>query len=85
LAYLNKQWGTNSWANMDYEITINTAIAYTKGSFINLATIINSGNDKTVSASVTTSSGTKTTIPFTFTNKPSSVNELRLFFLSLGK
>lgn len=79
------QWGTNSWANTDYKITINLHVAYTIGNFINLGTVIGSGYDSTVSASVTTSSGTKTTIPFTFTNKPSSTNELRLFWLSFGQ
>ena len=79
------QWGTNSWENIDYEITIKLPIAYTIRNFINLGAVVNSGSNKTASASITTETGTKTTIPFTFTNKPSSVNELRLFWLSFGQ
>ena len=79
------QWGTNSWENIDYEITIKLPIAYTIRNFINLGTVVNSGSNKTASASITTETGTKTTIPFTFTNKPSNVNELRLFWLSFGQ
>lgn len=80
-----KQWGTNAWENKDYEITINLPVAYTVRNFINLGTVIGSGWDNTVSASLTTTTGSKTTIQFVFTNKPSTVNELRLFWLSFGQ
>lgn len=80
-----RQWGTNSWENIDYEVTIKLPVAYTIRNFINLGAVVNSGSNKTASASITTETGTKTTIPFTFTNKPSSVNELRLFWLSFGQ
>ena len=82
---VNRQWGTNAWENKDYEITINLPVAYTVGNFINLGTVIGSGWDNTVSASLTTTTGSKTTIQFVFTNKPSTANELRLFWLSFGQ
>ena len=79
------QWGTNAWENLDYNVEIKLPTAYTNKNFINLGTVIDSGVDHTTSATLTTTTGTKTTIPFTFTNKPSSVNELRLFWLSFGQ
>lgn len=79
------QWGTNAWENLDYNIEIKLPTAYTNKNFINLGTVINSGVDHTKSATLTTTTGTKTTISFTFTNIPLSVNELRLFWLSFGQ
>ena len=79
------QWGTNAWENLDYNVEIKLPTAYTNKNFINLGTVINSGVDHTTSATLTTTTGTKTTIPFTFTNKPSGVIELRLFWLSFGQ
>ena len=80
-----RQWGTNSWENLDYNVEIKLPTAYTNKNFINLGTVIGSGWDNTVSASLTTTTGSKTTIQFVFTNKPSTANELRLFWLSFGQ
>ena len=82
---VSTQWGTNAWENLDYNVEIKLPTAYTNKNFINLGTVINSGVDHTTSATLTTTTGTKTTIPFTFTNKPSGVIELRLFWLSFGQ
>lgn len=79
------QWGTNAWENLDYNVEIKLPTAYTNKNFINLGTVINSGVDHTKSATLTTTTGTKTTISFTFTNIPLNVNELRLFWLSFGQ
>ena len=79
------QWGTNAWENLDYNVEIKLPTAYTNKNFINLGTVIDSGVDRTTSATLTTTTGTKTTIPFTFTNIPLKVNELRLFWLSFGQ
>ena len=79
------QWGTNAWENLDYNVEIKLPTAYTNKNFINLGTVIDSGVDHTTSATLTTNTGTKTTIPFTFTNIPLKVNELRLFWLSFGQ
>ena len=81
----NKQWGTNAWENLDYNIEIKLPTAYTNKNFINLGTVINSGVDHTKSATLTTTTGTKTTTSFTFTNIPLNANELRLFWLSFGQ
>lgn len=83
--HINLQWGTNAWENLDYNIEIKLPTAYTNKNFINLGTVINSGVDHTKSATLTTTTGTKTTISFTFTNIPLNVNELRLFWLSFGQ
>ena len=82
---LTIQWGTNAWENLDYNVEIKLPTAYTNKNFINLGTVIDSGVDHTTSATLTTNTGTKTTIPFTFTNIPLKVNELRLFWLSFGQ
>ena len=79
------QWGTNAWENLDYNVEIKLPTAYTNKNFINLGTVIDSGVDHTTSATLTTTTGTKTTIQFTFTNIPLKVNELRLFWLSFGQ
>ena len=79
------QWGTNAWENLDYNIEIKLPTAYTNKNFINLGTVIDSGIDHTTSATLTTTTGTKTAISFTFTNIPLNVNELRLFWLSFGQ
>lgn len=79
------QWGTNAWENLDYNIEIKLPTAYTNKNFINLGTVIDSGIDHTTSATLTTTTGTKTAISFTFTNIPLKVNELRLFWLSFGQ
>ena len=80
-----RQWGTNAWENLDYNIEIKLPTAYTNKNFINLGTVINSGVDHTKSATLTTTTGTKTTTSFTFTNIPLNANELRLFWLSFGQ
>ena len=72
------QWGTNAWENLDYNIEIKLPTAYTNKNFINLGTVINSGVDHTKSATLTTTTGTKTTTPL-------NANELRLFWLSFGQ
>ena len=82
---VNRQWGTNAWENLDYNIEIKLPTAYTNKNFINLGTVINSGVDHTKSATLTTTTGTKTTTSFTFTNIPLNANELRLFWLSFGQ
>ena len=79
------QWGTNAWENLDYNVEIKLPTAYTNKNFINLGTVIDSGVDHTTSATLTTTTGTKTTNSFTFTNIPLKVNELRLFWLSFGQ
>ena len=82
---LYRQWGTNAWENLNYNIEIKLPTAYTNKNFINLGTVIDSGIDHTTSATLTTTTGTKTAISFTFTNIPLNVNELRLFWLSFGQ
>nr|DAV67626.1 MAG TPA: hypothetical protein [Caudoviricetes sp.] len=82
---VSTQWGTNAWENLDYNIEIKLPTAYTNKNFINLGTVIDSGIDHTTSATLTTTTGTKTAISFTFTNIPLNVNELRLFWLSFGQ
>ena len=85
LLFANKQWGTNAWENLDYNVEIKLPTAYTNKNFINLGTVIDSGVDHTTSATLTTTTGTKTAISFTFTNIPLNANELRLFWLSFGQ